>query len=226
MTDHSVTPTPTTPKPKPTTDSFTPHITHSVTTKLTTPKPTTKLHKTTSKPNVPKLTFPTLPPLDKTTTKPSVPESTEAANLTSPDAQARVSQAGGLDHLSVGIVIILILTCIAAVIFTGIVIFRFRKTIRSRGQVPHQRFQDEVIAESTNGSLSMQNPMYETNGHMEIQPQVQVDTNGSVLFSKTPQEGISNPLYESSQNSRQAETCLDTNGVDLKWPEPSGQSFT
>ncbi|XP_012937884.1 deleted in malignant brain tumors 1 protein [Aplysia californica] len=142
------------------------------------------------------------------------------------------------------VIIAACITIVLAIVLAAVVVFLvYKYRLRTKPSIPHERFHDDIIEHSYDGSLTMQNQMYSMSQGDPDDPVVQsmndgseilMDPSGSVSFSKgttspevdddAPQEGFSNPLYGVMKNS--AETSVDAVTVDMNGSEPSNQTQT
>ncbi|XP_021368435.1 deleted in malignant brain tumors 1 protein-like [Mizuhopecten yessoensis] len=181
----------------------------------TTPKPTTTTSTTTTSTTTTSTTLPpstTTTTITSTTTTTSEPTIVTTENVTidrnltvSPHKSEQSEVSGGaIAAFTVVIIVILTITILAVVCFVKV-----RKLRKAK--VPHERFHDDIIEHSQDGSLAMSNQMYDVtvqpsangyHGDAQKDNNVTLSSNGDAVYTK-PSAGQSdsshafaNPLYD------------------------------
>ncbi|KAL8583915.1 hypothetical protein ACOMHN_009668 [Nucella lapillus] len=212
----------------------TPKPTLPPTTTVATIPTTTPLRSTPSSPPT-TTAIPTKPPVP-TTTKPTTPHTTTPATpstytttTTTTTTTTRPLVVGGKDEqkdtlpIAVGVTIPLLVIIVLVVIVAVVIIKRRHR----KNNIPHQRFSDDVISGSTDGSISMSNQMYDSNlddgtKRMTSGGEITLGGDRAVYVPEQPptngvsaESGFANPLYSVMQPFRtEAAQLPDQKGDD------------
>ena len=111
-----------------------------------------------------------------------------------------------------------ILLLIIVVLVLGVIFWKMRKAPKT--EIPHERFNDDVIEQTLDGSIAMRNQMFdfniangdpvdplsESSKYMAEDSEISIGNNGYAHFSKSPKlsdndGGFSNPLYGTVSDS-------------------------
>lgn len=181
---------------------------------------TIKPQVTTASEQTPITTGGTRRPLDTSST-PHPDTTTKPRN---PPQEDGATAAHSSDKTAVAIIVpvIIVLLIIAAIL--GVVIYKFR----SRKSIPHQRFTDDVINHSADGSIAMHNQLFDLNPveqsndpftkYMAGDQEITLGSDGNARYSNQNGQGtgtgidsgFNNPLYNVMK-----ETTSDTARLDL-----------
>lgn len=165
------------------------------TTTTTTPPKTTTTTTTTAKPT----TTETKPPITKSATSTTTEEVKTPGPVTGEASEAKAPLS-----VIVAVPIVVIVILISAIVL--IVVFRYRRANKSG--IPHERFHDDIVDNTNDGSIAMSNQLFDMNIE-DPDGTLQFNQNGDALFSKVEPPVVSNdgltaftnPLYETTKNN-------------------------
>ncbi|KAK6180370.1 hypothetical protein SNE40_012539 [Patella caerulea] len=203
----------------------------------TTPPSTTSLPQTTTTKSPP-TTPPVQPPVTatKTPTSPPTTETQEVTSLVPPPAgkPGPAAAVSSSSTLAVAIAVPLVLLIVIVVIVIGVIMYRCR--YHPKHNIQHERFHDDIIEQTHDGSIAMSNQMFDMNLNEPVDPlgdssaymaentEVTIGGNGYAHFAKSPAEtngdangGFSNPLYNIAREETMSDPAkleIDIHGVD------------